>query len=811
MPDRVTPLPARRPDLIIRPLGDQGRHVVKDPRTGEFFHLGEAEHHLLIQFDGVRTADAVTAAYAERFGEPLSEVDLGDFVEMVRSHGLVECRDEAAANNGQASESDRPVPPRLTTTPKPHGQGVLYWRRNLFDPDRLFARLAPRLWFFWTPAFLVSSASCIFLAAIVVWANRQQVAANFIPALRWETAVIGWMTLLVVGILHESAHGLTCRHHGGEVHEVGVLMLFLLPCFYCNVSDAWLFREKSKRLWVTFAGAYFELFLWALAVFVWRLALPTTTVHYLAYVVLSVCGIQTLLNFNPLLKLDGYYLLSDWLECPNLHRRALDSFTGWVRRHLWGAPAPEGETHSWLLLGFGVATWIYSLMVLGLVLAGLSRLLWPRWGWVGLGVVALAGLVVLPCLLRGFFAGEVSKMVRFRHKRMVVWVLVIGSLVVGLCMIHVEDRAGGAFHLRSVARAEVRAPVAGFLVEVYCDEGDRVSAGSPVARLEVPDLTSRLVQKRSELREAQARLRLLEIGARPEEIEEQRLRVERARVWHDQARQDLGRLRRVCETELARLDKLIAQCQAELTAAGSAVRRASRLGIAIATEQYEEAQRREHVCQALLEQARAEKGAREAKGTLEAETELTRRERELADAQAALRLLEAGPRTEEVEAEHARLARLHEETNFLEQLDRKLPIQSPLPGLITTPRFREKVGQYVREGELIGLVEDSVSLEAEVAIPEEDLGRVRPGQTVALRARTLPFETLSAHVDRIAPAAGRGEAQSTVVVYCRLGDGGPGLRPGMTGYGRISTGPRPVGRMLLDRAVRFLRTDCWWW
>ncbi len=99
--------------------------------------------------------------------------------------------------------------------------------------------------------------------------------------------------------------------------------MFFMPCFYCNVSDAWLFREKSKRLWVTFAGGYFELFVWALAVFVWRLTVPESMVNYLAFVVLASCGIQSFFNFNPLIKLDGYYLLSDGMELPNLHQRLL--------------------------------------------------------------------------------------------------------------------------------------------------------------------------------------------------------------------------------------------------------------------------------------------------------------------------------------------------------------------------------------------------------------------------------------------------------------------------------------------------------
>src|SRR5262249_55580960 len=200
-----------------------------------------------------------------------------------------------------------------------------------------------------TRTFLVVSAGCILAAALVLWVERQELARSLSNALRWETAVWAWLILLVVTALHESAHGLTCKHYGGEVHEIGFLLLFFMPCFYCNVSDAWLFKEKSKRLWVTFAGGYFELFVWALAVFVWRLTLPGSLPHYLAFIVVTACGIQTLFNFNPLLKLDGYYLLSDWLEAPNLQPRALGSFKDHMRWLLWGAPRPTPQARSRLL------------------------------------------------------------------------------------------------------------------------------------------------------------------------------------------------------------------------------------------------------------------------------------------------------------------------------------------------------------------------------------------------------------------------------------------------------------------------------
>src|SRR5262249_26467649 len=173
------------------------------------------------------------------------------------------------------------------------------------------------------------------LAAALVWTNSQELVSSFAYAWRWETLLLVWLTLTVTTFCHEFAHGLTCKHHGGEVHEGGFLLMYFLPCFSCNVSDAWLFREKSRRLWVTLAGGYCDLCLWALAVFAWRLSAADSLANYLAWVALSVLGARVLFNFNPLLKLDGYYLLSDALEIPNLRQRSWDLVAGWVRRLLW--------------------------------------------------------------------------------------------------------------------------------------------------------------------------------------------------------------------------------------------------------------------------------------------------------------------------------------------------------------------------------------------------------------------------------------------------------------------------------------------
>src|SRR5262249_24638403 len=177
--------------------------------------------------------------------------------------------------------------------------------------------------------------------------------------------------------------------------------------------------------------------------------------------------------------------------------------------------------------------------------------------------------------------------------------------------------------------------------------------------------------------------------------------------------------------------------------------------------------------------------------------------------------LEAGSRPEEVEAERARLARLEEELRHLGRLKEKTQVVCRSAGVVVTPPLREKVGQYVREGDLIAVVEETASLEAEVAMPEGEAAGVRVGQRVGLKVRALPHETFAAEVVRVAPAARAGDPErpeepGRVTVYCRLDGPADGLRPGMTGYARVYAEERSLGGYLLDRGVRFVRTEFWW-
>jgi multidrug efflux pump subunit AcrA (membrane-fusion protein) len=453
-----------------------------------------------------------------------------------------------------------------------------------------------------------------------------------------------------------------------------------------------------------------------------------------------------------------------------------------------------------------------------------------RGGVLGLGWTTFVGVLCVRGLFRGIAAGEVSEMIASRRSRAATWALGLAALSFVLAVVPMDDRAGGEFKLRPARRVELRAPIAGFLKEVYCDVGVRVSPGAPVARLEVPDLDSRLAQKRAEVLESQARLKMLKLGPRPEEVAEQRLRVERSETWRDLARRDLDRATRSFREALAEIEQQIRQYQAECDKAASVYRtdRALLDRRAVQAEQVRESEKLWRVAESQLHQAEARHRARQAEGTLTAEAELARRETELADAEAKLRLLEAGTRPEEIDAETAHLARLEEEVRYLETQARRLPQFSPISGVVVTPRFKEKTGQFLQEGELICEVESMADLEAEIAVTEQDALRIRPGQPVRLKVRSLPYNSFLTTVDRIAPsmvrptgtvAAGGTTLENpvtaaatpgTIVIYCRVSGSAFDLRSGMTGYARITYARRPIGAVLADRVLRVLRTEFWW-
>lgn len=208
-----------------------------------------------------------------------------------------------------------------------------------------------------------------------------------------------------------------------------VLWLFFMPCLYCNVSDAWLLPSKWRRLLISMAGTYVDLLIWIIAVFLWRISDQTTAINYMSWIVITTCGLRVLLNLNPLMKMDGYYALSDLLGVHNLRKRGRRRWMKHIRWLLWGAKRPKAVPDGKLLLWYGVTSWLFKVCFLSLILFKLSEPLQSFLGPIGLVV----GVVLFVTYAKRYFKGSLGKdfveMFRKRKKR----ALLLGGL--GMSMV----------------------------------------------------------------------------------------------------------------------------------------------------------------------------------------------------------------------------------------------------------------------------------------------------------------------------------------------------------------------------------------
>ena len=360
--------------------------TIKHPASRRFFRLEHAEYFIAQQLDGRTPLETIRQRTEAALDAQLPIEDLHAFVQTLNKNGLLETE--------EAFKKDaRRKPKRFRGTP-------LYCRIQVCDPYKILQWLARRTNFLFTRSFVMLSALSILLAITVLATNWREFRED-LPRLNHSSAAPAiLLIILVIIVVHEFGHGLTCTHFGGEVHEMGFAMMLLMPAFYCNVSDAWLFPERSKRLWVGFAGPYFELFLWSLAVFAWRITEPETSISFVALTVMVASGAHTLMNFNPLIKLDGYYLLSDFLELPNLRRRSFRQ-VGSFWEGLFGFGAEE-KVDEQLTTRERTIFWIYGTIALAGSFSIVGLILISAGGTLVAGRTPLTVLVALMMLFLKF-------------------------------------------------------------------------------------------------------------------------------------------------------------------------------------------------------------------------------------------------------------------------------------------------------------------------------------------------------------------------------------------------------------------------
>ena len=761
--------PRIRDDLVIQEIkkSDGTRaYVIKDPVTNAYFQVGEAEYFIISSFDGATATAEIARKFKEKFESDIDEESINGFAgelqklcfldnDLTRQELLKKQHEEAPAEK-------RSIFKKLT-----------FFKVKAFNPTRVFNFLLPRIGIFFTRTFVWIATLLIIFSALIFAYNVDGIYRAFWGLLNLKGIILIYLSMFVVNLLHEFAHGLTCRHFGGQVREIGFLFIYFQPAFYCNVSDAWLFPEKRQKLWVSFSGAFFQLFIWAIAVIVWRVTALDTLVNKTALAVLTFSGIATLFNFNPLLRYDGYYLLSDYLEIPNLRIKATNYWNNLVKQKLLGIKglldSLTGRERK-IYFYYGILSFLYIVFVLGYFFVKLGELLVSELG--GTGFLIFAAILVF--LFRNFIVDTSKGILAFLKRRRVaiITAVVIVVLAVMSALVSLELRVKGELVINPMESLLLKYSSTGYaeLIQYSADNSnpgksrevstftgdysttsllplvrhdEQVTRGQVIARLANSE-TQRLIDEyTAELEQAQEELALLERGARPEEIEKARNNVDELKAQLKSSSQNLARMSEMLEREL------------------------------IAKQDWEEAQTDSVIWDSRLKAAQNE-----------------------------LDKLRSGARPEEIRAKQAEVDRLAGQIEFHTRQQEQFDIKSTIDGTVMS----------VDTGEVALEISGLDTMNALITLSERELADIRVDQKVKFKVRGYPELSFYGRIYRIDRKVIVDEYDKRVFqVACRVPNGDHTLRPGMTGVANVYCGKRTIADLIYRKFFRTIRTEFWDW
>ncbi|MCY2987774.1 MAG: HlyD family efflux transporter periplasmic adaptor subunit [Planctomycetota bacterium] len=354
-------LPLRmRPDLAVRSqwFGRRRHWVLKDPLALNYFHLLDEEYAILQMLDGQTSLAQIKQRFEERFvPQRVSLPRLQRFLGDLHQRGLVLSDTPEQGEQLRKRRAQR----RRGAWAETWGN-LLAIRLPGVDPEPVLKWLAPGCRGLFSRAAVAAWLLAASIAAVLV-VVQFEVLCSRLPDFRsfFQAGNLLWLvvTMALIKVLHELGHLLACQHFGAECHELGLMFLVFTPSLYCDVSDAWTLPNKWQRIAVSAAGVYVEVFLAAVCTFLWWFSEPGL-LNSLCLNVMFVCSVSTLVfNGNPLMRFDGYYVLSDLLEVPNLQSRSRSALSRLLTWWSLGVDLPSergfaGERNA-LLVGYALA------------------------------------------------------------------------------------------------------------------------------------------------------------------------------------------------------------------------------------------------------------------------------------------------------------------------------------------------------------------------------------------------------------------------------------------------------------------------
>ncbi|MCK5113784.1 MAG: hypothetical protein KAR11_03370 [Phycisphaerae bacterium] len=393
---------------------------------------------------------------------------------------------------------------------------LMFLKIPLFDPDRILNGLVKVFWWVYSPVGYALWAIIIALGARSLlgrWDSLTAQANNIL-----DPSNLLWLYVCFAGIkaIHEIGHGLACKKFGqsegtlGEVHTIGIMLLVLTPMPYVDATSSWSFRRKWRRVAVAASGMYLELAVAAIAAILWANSASGSLLHAISYNVMFIASVSTILfNANPLLRFDGYYILADILEIPNLNQRSKQYLYYLVRKYAWRVKNPRSPAHNpgerrWFFF-YAIAATIYRIFICISILTFVAEKLF----FVGvmLAVVSVVMWVILPLWKFVKYLAISHELTRNRPWAIASTLVFFGVISAFVGLYQWPDRFVAEGIVESVNREIYHAGTDGFLMEIS-PTNEKVDKGYQLYVLSNPDRQSEAGQLQDQLDELEARRKL---------------------------------------------------------------------------------------------------------------------------------------------------------------------------------------------------------------------------------------------------------------------------------------------------------------
>jgi putative peptide zinc metalloprotease protein len=520
-------LPARRnrnaflqihPKLIIREQLEDGiPTMIGMISGGTYIYRFTPEQWQLIQlFNGERSYADISLLSQQQTGTAISEEELRE---------LTGALEEAEFWPKTSLERNITASQKLSEQRKQRAKkksvDLSQMTFSTWDPDVFLTKVYRALSFIYTRWFTLLTLAMFGVMAVIFFGGRGEIWRDTMEYYDFTDKRVAdlaefWLLFFGLGYFHECAHGLTCKHFGGGVHRMGFMLIYLSPAFFCDIGEVYVYGGKWQRIASIIAGIWVELMFCSVASIVWWGTPAGSPIHDFAYKLMLITGVAVIfMNLNPLIKLDGYYLLGELVGVSTLKESSTEYLSSWVKRSLFRMPVEvpylrRGRRS--LFAGYAIISGGYSYLVLFVVVRfcyNVSARISPQWAFVP---ALFLGFMILRSRLRSSWRFMkdfyLDKEQSFRGWWTAPRKAIAAAIVtIMICLPLWRQTVSGRFVLEPERRAVIRAVVPGQVMEVLAEESTPVAAGDPVLRLRNLQIESETAKARSDLSTAEANAR----------------------------------------------------------------------------------------------------------------------------------------------------------------------------------------------------------------------------------------------------------------------------------------------------------------